>query len=184
MRYIFIITLFYSTLFAGLQNDLKTINQMYKENSFKKACRFGANKIIGYKRSEKFISLYAFSCLKSDQIDKLASATALLKHSPEARANSVYFSTILLQKKLLLHAMIDDFKIKQLQLPSTDYVLSKVFDLFMKEDKSESSRLYEFIDSNNPAERYRLFVKNENENKKVIIEHYLNDNLIKTHQYW
>jgi len=184
MRYIFIITMFYSTLFAGLQNDLKTINQMYEENNFKKACRFGANKIIGYKRSEKFISLYAFSCLKSDQIDKLASATALLKHSPQARANSVYFSTILLQKKLILHAMIDDFKIKQLQLPSTDYILSKVFDLFMKEQKNESSTLHEFIDSNNPTEKYRLFVKNENENKKVIIEHYLNNNLIKTHQYW
>jgi len=183
MRYIFIITILYSTLFAGLQNDLKKLNQMYEENSFKKACRFASNKIMGYKRSEKFISLYAFSCLRSDQIDKLASATALLKHSPESRANSVYFSTILLQKKLLLHAMIDDFKIEQLQLPSTDYILSKVFDLFMKDEKREN-KIYEFIDSNNQNEKYRLFVKDENQNQKVIIEHYLNDNLMNTHQYW
>jgi len=183
MRYIFVITVLYSTLFARFQSDLKILNQMYENNSFKKACRFASNKIMGYKKNEKFVSLYAFSCLKSDNIDKLASATILLKHSTEARANSVYFSTILLQKKLLLHAMIDNFDIEQLQLPSTDYILSKVFDLFMKDEKKED-KIHEFIDSNNPNEKYRLFIKNENENKKIIIEHYLNNNLIKTHKYW
>jgi len=53
----------------------------------------------------------------------------------------------------------------------------------MKDEKKEN-KIHEFVDSNNPNEKYRLFVKDEDENKKVIIEHYLNNNLITTHKYW
>jgi len=184
MKYIFIITILFSKLFAGFQSDLQTLHKMYENNNFNKACKFGTNKIVKYKKSEQFLSIYAFSCLKDDQIDKLARASALLKHSPQARANSVFFSTILLQKKLLLHAMIDGFKIKTLQLPSTEHILSKVFDLVMNENIDNYETAHELLDSKNHNEKYKLFVKKENENKKIVIEHYLNNNLINTHQYW
>jgi len=180
MKLILILLIFFSTLFAGLDSDTKKIHKMYKANNFKKACKFGTNKINKYRKNETFISLYAFSCLKDDQIDKLASAAAFLKQSPEARSNSVFFSTILLQKKLLLHVMLDGFIMTPLKLPSTNHILSKVFDSFMRENTDKIKEEYTFVDAKNSNETYKLFTKD----KKVIIEHYLNNNLLKTHKYW
>jgi len=186
MKTFYFLLMFTSLLFASLDDDLSTINSMYKNADYKKACRFGANKILKYRESETFVSIFAFSCVEADQIDKSASAAVLLKQSPKARANALYFSTLLLQKKILLHAMFDDFKISSLTLPSTNHILSKVFDLYMQYRYNNGTKLdlYKFTDKNNPNESYEMYKTTESGDQKVVIKHYLNNKLLNTHKYW
>ena len=94
------------------------------------ACDEGISKLSRNKNDEKFVSLYAFACLQADNIDRLALPIIMLKNSRDARKNAAYFSTILLQKNLLIDALENNQDISGLNLPSTDYVLSKVFSLF------------------------------------------------------
>ena len=46
--------------------------------------------LTNLKDDEEFISLYGFSCLNADKLDKLSVVITSLKKSPEARANAAY----------------------------------------------------------------------------------------------
>ena len=122
---IFILLAF--NLHANIKRDMLNL---YEDKKYKEACILGFNNFKYKEQDEDFVSLYAFSCLHSDYIDRLALPIAMLKLSSEARANSAYLSIILMQKKLLYHALVDNYDLSSLKLPSTDYVLSKVFDFY------------------------------------------------------
>ena len=89
-----------------LQADTKQVMlRLYQNQHYAKACQIGFNNFSTNSSDEKFISLYAFACLHSDFIDRLAIPIAKLKYSKEARINSAYFATILMQKKMLYNRM-------------------------------------------------------------------------------
>ena len=127
MKHLITILLFFTFAYSDTKTDLL---QLYNNKEYKAACKLGMDNYGDYTRDEAFISLYAFSCLNADYIDRLAVPISALKYSKEARANAAYFSTVLMQKKLLYHALIDGYPIGSLVLPTTDFVLSKVFDLY------------------------------------------------------
>ena len=110
-------------LHASMKEDMFNL---YQNKKYEDVCTMGFDHFHTYKSDEEFVSLYAFACLKSDYIDRLSIPTAILKFSKESRANSAYFSVILMQKKLLYHALVDSYDLSSLSLPTTDYVLSKV----------------------------------------------------------
>ena len=168
-------------LYAGLKQDMLNL---YQNEKYEKVCTMGFDNFKRYKKDEEFISLYAFSCLNSDYIDRLAIPIALLKFSPEARANSAYFSVILMQKKLLYHALIDQYKLSSLDLPSTDYVLSKVFDMYAKLGVHEPRTFYLFEDENDKKLTYKLYLSNDSRVNKIVIEEFYDTITIKRHVYW
>lgn len=169
------------SLFADIKQDMFSL---YQNKKYKEACNIGFDYFANNKRDEEFVSLYAFACLKSDFIDRLAAPTAVLKFTKEARANSAYFSVILMQKKLLYHALIDGYDLSSLNLPTTNYVLSKVFDLYVALGQHKARAFYLFDDKDDAKLSYKLYVIKGETLDKVVIEEYYNGTKLKQHIYW
>jgi len=168
-----------------LQADIKqNMFNLYQNKKYADVCQMGFNNFGANSSDEEFISLYAFSCLNSDFIDRLAVPIAMLKYSKSARTNSVYFSVILMQKKMLYHALLDDYNISELNLPTTDYVLSKVFDLYSKLGKHPKRAFYLFTDPSDKKLIYKLYVEQDNNLNKIVIEESYNNVMIQRHIYW
>lgn len=157
---------------------------LYQNEKYEDVCDMGFNHFKQNKRNEEYVFLYAFACLKSDYIDRLAAPTAVLKYSEESRANSAYFSVILMQKKLLYHSLIDGYELFSYTLPTTDYVLSKVFDLYSKLGKHDSRAFYLFEDPNDSKLTYKLYLSRDADVTKMIIEEFYDATAIKRHIYW
>ncbi|MFT7859400.1 MAG: hypothetical protein ABXS93_00545 [Sulfurimonas sp.] len=168
-------------LYANIKQDLVNL---YQNEKFEKACNIGFDNFGQYNKDEEFLSIYAFSCLKADYIDRLALPIAMLKFAPDSRANSAYFSVIFMQKKLLYHALIDDYDLSKFDLPTTDYVLSKVFELYAKLGKHEKRTLYIFDDTKNEKVSYKLYLEKDYKIPKMVIEEYYGTMLVKRHIYW
>lgn len=177
-----ILILFLSlSLYADIKRNMFNL---YQNNKFEDVCQIGFDNFKKNKKDEEFVSLYAFSCLNSDYIDRLAVPTAVLKTSKEARANSAYFSVILMQKKLLYHALVDNYDLSEFDLPTTDYVLSKVFELYSKLGKHEPRAFYLFEDPIDPKLTYKLYLSRDSTLAKIVIEEFYDTITIKRHIYW
>lgn len=169
------------SLYAATKQD---IFQLYQNGSYEAACNKGFDKFQYYKKDESFVSLYAFACLKADYIDRLAVPIATLKYSAEARANSAYLSVIFMQKKLLYHALLDSYDLSKFHLPTTDYILSRVFDLYTDLDMKQKRSVYTFKDPQNDRISYKLYLQKQTKPIKMVIEEYENSILLQRHIYW
>ncbi|WP_297439651.1 hypothetical protein [Sulfurimonas sp.] len=158
--------------------------KLYQNEEYDRACTLGFNYFTKNRKDEQFLSLYGFSCLKSDYINRLAQPVARLKFSQEARSNAAYFSVILMQKKLLYHSILDGYDLSSFTFPSTDYVLSKVFDLYAKLGKHDKKSFYIFKDPNDTKLMYKLYITKDYKINKMIIEEYYDTIKIKRHIYW
>jgi len=177
--------LLFFMLVINLYSDIKQdMLGLYQNNKFDAVCKTGFRNFKNNKKDEEFVSLYAFACLKSDYIDRLAVPTAMLKHSEEARSNSAYFSIILMQKKLLYHALVDNYDLSPFTLPSTNYVLSKVFDLYAKIGKHTPRKFYLFDDFENPKLTYKLYLEKGTTLNKIVVEEFFEGKRIQRHVYW
>lgn len=165
-------------------NITQKMFQLYQNEEYAKACTLGFDHFKQYKNDETYASLYAFSCLKSDYIDRLSQPITTLKFSKEARKNAAYFATILMQKKLLYYSLVDGYKLSKFKFPTTDYVLSKVFDLYSKLPEHQTKEFYIFKDKNDPKLMYKLFIIIDHNIKKMVIEEYYDTIKIKRHIYW
>ena len=182
MKIILILILVTSTY---LNADIKQkMLKLYKEKNYKSACNIGYDNFHKFSKNEKLITLYAFSCLESDYIDRLSIPIVKLKYSQEARINSSFFSVILLQKKLLYHSLVDGYDISSLNFPTTKYALSKVFDLYSKLDSHEKKEFYTFRDENDTHITYKLFLDKSSQLPKMVIEEYYDTITKKRHVYW
>ena len=167
-------------LFADTKMD---IYKLYKEKNYVQACSQGEAFLTQLSQDEKFVSVYAFSCLQADQIDKLALPITFLKNSSEARANAAYFAVILMQKKLLFHALLDQYDLNTLKLPTSEHLLSIVYNLYSHDINKNKRRRYNYVDKNDPKKRYRLYITKGTAAPKMIIEEYYDKLMTKRHTY-
>lgn len=168
-------------LYADIKQDMFNL---YQNQKYEDVCSIGFDNFNTNNKDEEFISLYAFACLKSDYIDRLAIPIAMLKFSKESRSNSAYFSVILMQKKLLYHALQDNYDLSTLKLPTTDYVLSKVFDLYSKLEKHQPRAFYLLEDETDKKLTYKLYLSKDEKLNKMVIEEFYDTITIKRHVYW
>lgn len=168
-------------LYAGTKQEMFNL---YQNNKYEEVCNIGFDNYANNKKDEEYISLYAFACLHSDYIDRLSMPVAVLKFSSEARSNAAYFSVILMQKKLLYHALVDGYDISKLNLPTTEYVLSKVFDFYSSIGPHQQRLFYLFEDENDPKLTYKLYLSKGDKIDKMIIEEFYDSVTIKRHVYW
>ncbi len=168
------------TLQASVQSR---IYDLYQNGDYLRACNEGVKELAANKKDEKFISLYAFACLKADKIDRLALPIIMLKHSRSARKNAAYFSVMLMQKNLLIQALENRTPISGLVLPGTDYVLSKVFDLAGRSEQLGKKNPLTLTDSENPRRSYRLSLRYRSGIPVIIIEEYYDTIMTKRHIY-
>jgi hypothetical protein len=69
-------------------------------------------------------------------------------------------------------------------LPTTDYVLSKVFDLFTKIKENEQKEFYILEDENDKELKYKLYILKDGKINKMVIEEFYNSISTKKHIYW
>jgi len=180
MKIIFLIFI-YISLNADIKDEMFNL---YQNEKYEKVCNLGYTALDMNARDEEYVSLYAFSCLKTDYIDRLAIPISLLKFTKESRSNSAFFSVILMQKKLLYHSLVDGYDLSKLKLPTTNYVLSIVFDYYAKLGVHKSRSVYLFEDKINPKISYKLYLVNGKKLNKMVIEEFYDTMLIQRHVYW
>lgn len=168
-----------SALHADISNQML---QLYQKGDYAQACALGIQNFKPIQPNEASTSLYAFSCLNADQIDRLNTPIKTLTQSSEARANASYFSLLIMQKKLFIQALYDNYPLKQLKLPSSSHLLSKIFDLYCKNPQSNNA-IKEYPDPSNPRQSYKLYTIQVNTVKTFAIDEYYDKILVKHHVY-
>ncbi len=165
-------------------DDLDNLKDLYSNKEYAQVCSKSGGLYLQYKDNEEFLNIYAYSCLKSDMINRLILPIIKLRKTKQSRENAAYFATILFQKKLLYLALCDNIDISYINLPKTNYILSTVFDKFIKGDYELKDRSYWFNDDLNISTRYKLSVETRSGVKKIYLRTYKNDKLTKTRVYW
>jgi hypothetical protein len=79
---------------------------------------------------------------------------------------------------------LDGYVLSDLKLPTTNYILSKVFDLYSKLEKHEKRAFYLFEDPKDKKLTYKLYLAKDYKITKMVIEEYYDTMLIKRHIYW
>ncbi len=148
-------------------NPIKKLIQDYKEKNYYDVCMNGIRYFKILQRDENLLSMYAFSCLYIDKIDRLYLPTMMLGKTKTSRHNRSYFSLIIAQKNILVSALIDHEQYEGLNVPNTDYVLSRVFNLYFQKKYKKIDNVYIMQDS---IAKYRVYVKEENKKKWLFIE--------------
>ncbi|MDD2358286.1 MAG: hypothetical protein PHX13_10290 [Thiovulaceae bacterium] len=177
------LVIFVSLAILLLANERQDIFSLYQLKEYDKACQLGLINLNKNRKDENFVSIYAFSCLNADYIDRLSVPITLLKNTPESRSNAAYLSVILMQKKILEHSLNDEYYLKPLKIPTTDNLLSKVFDLYSNLSILKKIPVYEFIDPNNAKIRYRLYLIGDRNSNNIVIEEFYESVLVKKHIY-
>lgn len=165
-------------------NDTTKLYTLYNQGHYEEACHTGFSLFSKNRKNEAFVSLYGYACLNSDYLDRLATPIVMLKYSADARANAAYFSAILMKKKLLYHALLDDYALEGIHLPASSHVLSKVFDLFAARAEKTKQNTYIFNDPIEEKITYHLYLDQSENVPKIIIEVYQESILKKRHIYW
>ncbi len=169
------------SLYADIKRDMF---DLYQNKKFEDVCTMGFDNFNQNRKDEEFVSLYAFACLNSDYIDRLTVPIATLKQSKESRANAAYFSIILMQKKLLYHSLVDNYNLSSFEFPTTDYILSKVFDLYSQLGEHKPRSFYLFEDPKDPKITYKLYLSKNYKLTQMIIEEFYDTIAVKRHVYW
>ncbi len=178
-KIIFFLLMVKLSLFSS---NLSTLYKLYEKQEYDKACDYAIKYFNKNKNSEKYVTLYGLACLETDKMYHIATPMLRLKNTKDARANSAYFATILLQKKLLFQALIDKTSLKNLHLPSTNFILSKIFSLFVNEEYILKNDVYSFRDKEKKEMTYQLYLKkNKKKEQQMIIDIYKDDKFI--HRY-
>lgn len=166
--------------------SLKTIYKWYNAEKYSKIC---SNKISNkeyyrYNDDENFVNIYADSCLKTDMINRLAIPITQLRKTKSARANALYYTTVIYQKKLLHHALIDGLSDVPNNLPTTSYILSKIYDKFANKDYKKDGDKYLFEDGNSTVS-YKLYTRKDDDGyEKLVLKTMKDGKSIKTRLYW
>jgi len=145
----------------------------YLKGNYSQICNI--NNVISTK-NEKILSIIGTSCVKSDKLYLLSLIINKLKDTPIGRKNSIYFSIIFTQKKLLYAFLFDNYSLKNFNFPKTDYILSDVF---------ESIKNKKFILK---GDIYIINLKNKTiyfykQGDRMYIDEYKDEKLIKRHWF-
>jgi len=158
--------------------------KLYDDGHYRKACIMAGSLYEKYKNDEEFLNVFAHSCIEVDMINRTILPIIKLHKTPEARENAAYFATILYQKKLLYHALIDDVDISYVNLPKTQYILSIIFNKFVSGDYEYKNGAYWFNDDGNSELSYKLSAETHQKTEKLFLRTYKDGKITKVRTYW
>jgi len=171
--------IFLNILYAGIPDQMY---QLYQKGEYAESCNLGLLHFKEFELNEAYVSIYAFSCLKADHIDRLNTPIMLLSQSSEARVNASYFSMLVMQKKLLLQALYDNYPLKSLKFPTSSHLISKLFTLYCNHPQPGNS-IKEYNDFTNNRISYKLYPTQLNGRKTIAIDEYYDKILTLHHVY-
>ena len=175
-----LLSIFLATLLLA---DVQTLIQKYKQGDYKYVCLNGYKLFSKLKKDEDLLSMYAFSCLKADYINRLAVPILILGKTPASRKNRAYFSLILAQKNLLISALSDHEEFSGLNVPNTDHIISKVFNLYFQKKYKKSDNVYIMRDPKIAGVEYKVFIVKKSLIPYLRIDVYKNGKKTDTHLY-
>ncbi len=181
MKYIFLCLMIVTYSFSIQKSD---IYKNYKNKNYKTACILAAKIYLYNKTDNDFLTVFANSCLKVDNINRMAFPAMLLMRNSGARSNSIYFLTILYQKKLLYKSLIDGFDVSKYNFPTTDYILSKIFVKYSKKDYQKLANIYIFTDDKDKDITYKMNVIKDKGVYKIVLKTFKKNVLLKKRIYW
>ncbi len=167
-------------LFASSYNKLLI---EYKEAKYKSACLRGIKLFKRGEKNEKILSLVGDACARSDYINILGEIQKYQRNSKEARENASYFTTLVLQKRLIFQFMHDDLDLSSLKFPKTGHIISKVFINLSNENfeviaikpkkvRIESSDGDEYTLYISPTGNNKIYIEERKESGKIIVHRY------------
>jgi len=151
----------------------------YEARNYEKVCSNGSGLLLKNEKNENILTAIGDACAKIDAINPLGNVVKNLITTPENRESGSYFATLVLQKKLIYQFMHDGINLKELRLPRTEHVLSRVFEELAKGNYTTKENKVEVV---TPAMDYLLWLSND-EPKKVYIDELKNGKLILRHWY-
>lgn len=157
------------------------VYDLYNKGAYAEACIQGSKILPFNRQNEDLASAVGFACLKSDYIDLLSGPVMYLRRTEEGRTNAAYFAAVLLQKKLLLHAVADGKEIGGLNLPATDFLLSRIFHKYASGDYLKEGEWYVMNDG---GETFRMRLIEEEGYKKLQVRVYKDRVMTGDHLYW
>lgn len=181
MRSVLLLFLASVNIFAITMSDIVSL---YNSQNYRQVCSNAVEKFFRDTNDEAVMNMYATSCLKIHEINRLAIASFKLVKTKEARENAAYFADIIFKKKLLYYAVIDGVDISYIRLPKSDYILSMIFDRFVKKEYEKDGDVYVFKEPN--SDTYYELGKSyeEAEVMRIYIKTYKNEELISEVEYW
>ncbi len=180
MRVVIFFILFTSTIFSS---NLSTLYKLYEKQKYNKGCNYAFKYFKKNRNSEKFLTLYGLSCLETNNINRIAIPMVRLNSTKSSRENASYFGTILLQKQLLKQALLDHKELGELKLPKTDFILSKIFNLFVKKRYNLKDDIYILKDSQDSTIKYQLYIKKTSNKNLMVVDIYKDSKFIKRYIY-
>ncbi len=159
--------LFFPFILFGNDITLKQLITHYKQKDYRYVCLQGYKVFKALQKDEDLLSMYAFACLRSDYVDRLAVPILILGKTKESRKNRAYFSLILTQKNILISALADNERFANLQVPNSDHIISKIFNLFFQKKYKKVDNVYEMSDADGS---YRLYLQYKKRRPYLVIE--------------
>ncbi|MGG7048183.1 MULTISPECIES: hypothetical protein [unclassified Campylobacter] len=180
MRVFVLFFVLFNALFALSISDVK---MLFDEQKFEQVCSKSVENLCLKANDEALFSLYATACIKIHKINSLFLPITKLRQSPQSRENAAYFADILLKKKLLYHALIDNIDISYIRLSKSDYILSMIFDRFVKNDFKKEDDRYIFREKNSDI-FYELYADNSTKIPKIILTIHKNNKILEKIEYF
>ena len=181
MKRIFLYLLLSSLIFAS---NLSEIYKLYEKQEYEKGCDYGAKYYTKNIDNENYLTFYGLSCLETNNINRLSQSMVKLGSTKELRETASYFATILLQKQLLKQFLLDGKELGDLKLPKTEFVLSRIFNLFVQKKYNLKDNTYILLDFDKKNIRYEVYIKKSEKNiNYMIIDIYQDDKFTKRYQY-
>jgi len=153
------------------------IKNEYLSQNYKDVCLYGIKNFKKIKKDENLLSLIGLSCVKSDYFIYLPAIINNLKYTKAGRDNSVYFSILFVEKKLLYSHILDNTDISYYNFPLIDHPISIVFNNIVNKNFKKENNII-IIKYKNKI--YKVYKNNE---QKIFIDIYQNNQLISQHWY-
>ncbi len=162
--------------------DITPFINDFKAKKFDKVCEKGSRLYYSGYTDENFVSLVGVSCAKVDRINMLGMLQRSLVNSKSSRENASYFSTLILQKRLIYQFMIDDLALNDLRLPASNHLLSRVFEKLSAGQYNIVSESPKLVEIDASGRRIILSVSDD-EPKRVLIDEYTTTGELERHWY-
>ena len=153
------------------------IKKEYLAQNYKNVCLYGINNVQAIKKDENLLSLIGLSCVKSDYFIYLPAIINNLKYTKKGRKNSIYFSILFIEKKLLYSYIMDNIDLSIYKLPLINHPISIVFNNIKNKNFTKKNNLI-IINYKNII--YKIYKDKEN---KLYIDIYKNNQLQQRHWY-
>jgi len=149
----------------------------FDNKNFTRICKYGYNHFNSIKNNEDILSLVGFACVKRDYFIYLPRIINQLKYTDKARENSIYFSLLFFEKKLLQSYILDGLDLSYYRLPLIKHPISIVLTNLINENFNKNGNI---ISIEKDGLLYKIYSNNE---KKVFIDIYKDDIKIASHWY-